>query len=433
MNALGIIGLIVAFGLLVVLAMKGTPILLTALICSIAVALTSGMNIYEVLKGAYMAGYVSFLQSNFLVFLAGALFGRMMEITLGADAVASLIVRKLGASKALLAIVLSCAVLAYGGVSVFVVGFTIYPIAVNLFKEANLPRKYLPAAIAQGSITFAMTSPGTPQIQNIIPGQTLGTTTMAGTVVGIIAGIFMFVVGQLWLERMVKKDVAAGMHFEFRANDEVKETIPHDRLPKAILAFIPILVTIVALNVLGIPVEISIFLSILVGLVLMNKQFDVKNLPKDFAQGAGSAVTAITNTCAVVGFGTVVKSVPAFQSLVDWVTTLPIPALMGAGIAVTVICSITGSASGGLGIAIPIVGPIYTAMGVPAAAIHRVASIASGALDSMPHNGYVVTLLNICGCTHKDAYLPVMKLTVILPFAAMFIAITLFQLFPFLP
>ncbi len=431
---LGMIGLIVAFALLIVLAMRGVPILFIGLVCSAVIAVTSGFNIYDTLVGAYMSGYVAFLGSNFLIFLAGALFGRMMEITLGANSIADFIVRKLGRNKATLAIVISCFVLAYGGVSVFVVGFTIYPIALSLFREADLPRAYLPAAIGFGSVTFAMTSPGTPQIQNLIPAEALGTDPMAGAVVGIIAGIFMLVVGSIWLNLMVKKSIAGGAHFEERSTDLQTQELPEEvNVPNPLIALLPIVITILAMNLFGVPAAISIALSIAVGLIIMFKSYDPKNLFNDFSKGAGSAVTAITNTCAVVGFGSVVKSTPAFQMLIDTVTSLPILPLFGAAIAVTVLCGIAGSASGGLGIALPIVGPIYTAMGVPAAAIHRVASIASGALDSLPHNGYIVTLLNICGCSHKEGYMPLFKLTVLLPAAATILSVILFQIFPSLP
>lgn len=431
---LGMIGLIVAFALLIVLAMRGVPILFIGLVCSAVIAVTSGFNIYDTLVGAYMSGYVAFLGSNFLIFLAGALFGRMMEITLGANSIADFIVRKLGRNKATLAIVISCFVLAYGGVSVFVVGFTIYPIALSLFREADLPRAYLPAAIGFGSVTFAMTSLGTPQIQNLIPAEALGTDPMAGAVVGIIAGIFMLVVGSIWLNLMVKKSIAGGAHFEERSTDLQTQELPEEvNVPNPLIALLPIIITILAMNLFGIPAAISIALSIAVGLIIMFKSYDPKNLFNDFSKGAGSAVTAITNTCAVVGFGSVVKSTPAFQMLIDTVTSLPILPLFGAAIAVTVLCGIAGSASGGLGIALPIVGPIYTAMGVPAAAIHRVASIASGALDSLPHNGYIVTLLNICGCSHKEGYMPLFKLTVLLPAAATILSVILFQIFPSLP
>lgn len=431
---LGMIGLIVAFALLIVLAMRGVPILFIGLVCSAVIAVTSGFNIYDALVGAYMSGYVAFLGSNFLIFLAGALFGRMMEITLGANSIADFIVRKLGRNKATLAIVISCFVLAYGGVSVFVVGFTIYPIALSLFREADLPRAYLPAAIGFGSVTFAMTSPGTPQIQNLIPAEALGTDPMAGAVVGIIAGIFMLVVGSIWLNLMVKKSIAGGAHFEERSTDLQTQELPEEvNVPNPLIALLPIIITILAMNLFGVPAAISIALSIAVGLIIMFKSYDPKDLFNDFSKGAGSAVTAITNTCAVVGFGSVVKSTPAFQMLIDTVTSLPILPLFGAAIAVTVLCGIAGSASGGLGIALPIVGPIYTAMGVPAAAIHRVASIASGALDSLPHNGYIVTLLNICGCSHKEGYMPLFKLTVLLPAAATILSVILFQIFPSLP
>lgn len=151
MNVLSVIGLIIAMFLLVFLAMKGIHVLAIALICSIILAATSGMNVWTVLTENYMPGFSSFITANFLVFLAGALFGKFMNDSHAADAIANWIVKKLGASKAVLAVVLSCFVLCYGGVSVFVVGFTIFPIAISLFKEADLPRNMLPATIGFGS------------------------------------------------------------------------------------------------------------------------------------------------------------------------------------------------------------------------------------------------------------------------------------------
>lgn len=429
---IGMIGLFIAIILLVVLAMKGVHVLMIGLICSGVVAATSGMNVYEVLTGSYMAGFVSFVQSYFLMFVAGAVFGKFMEDSHAADAISDWIVRKLGASKAILAVVLSCFILAYGGVSVFVVGFTIYPIAVSLFKEANLPRKFLPATICFGSVTFAMTCPGTPQIQNIIPTQTLGTTTMAGATVGIIVGIFMFIVGMIWLQTMIKKDIAKGAKFEAKSGENF-EDVKDKELPNVVLSFMPLVVTIVLLNVFKLSVEISILLGVIAGIILLNKTYKPLQFMKTFGGGAGSAVTAIANTSAVVGFGAVVKTLPAFQVILEAITHIPGPALIGAALAVTIICGLTGSASGGLGIAIPLVGPVYVEMGVAPAALHRIASIASGALDSMPHNGYIVTMLNLCGETHKEAYMPIFWLTVVVPFLGCILGIILFQLLPMLP
>lgn len=432
MQMLSVIGLIIAMVLLVVLAMKGVHVLAIALICSAVLCVTSGMNVYTVLTEAYMPGFANFISANFLVFLAGALFGKFMNDSHAADAIANWIVKKIGASKAVLATVLCCFVLAYGGVSVYVVGFTIFPIAVSMYKEADIPRKFLPAAIGFGSITFAMTCPGTPQIQNIIPTQTLGTTTMAGATIGLIVGVFMFIVGMIMLNAMVKKEKAAGGHFTAKEGEE-NAALNEDELPNVFFSFVPLVVTIVLLNVFKVPAAVSILIGIVVGAVLMNKTYKPSMIGGTFAGGATSAISAIANTSAVVGFGSVVKVIPLFETILDAMMHIPGPPLVGAAIAVTVICGLTGSASGGLGISIPLIGPVYVEMGVVPAALHRVASIASGGLDSVPHNGYIVTLLNLCGETHKDAYMPLFWLTVVLPFVSCAIAIVLFQMFPMLP
>lgn len=429
---LEVIGLIVAMVLLVVLAMKGIHVLAIALVCSSILALTSGMNVYTVLTEAYMPGFSSFITANFLVFLAGALFGKFMTDSHAADAIAAWIVKKLGASKAVLAVVLSCFVLAYGGVSVFVVGFAVFPIAVSLFREADLPRNMLPGTIGFGSITFAMTCPGTPQIQNIIPGNTLGTTPMAGAVVGVISGIFMFIVGYIWLNNMIKKEIAKGNRW-YDKEDESFTKVAEEDMPSVLPSFLPLIVTIVIMNVFGVPAAAAIFVGIVVGVIVLNKTYKPNMIMGTFSGGATSAISAIANTSAVVGFGSVVKTIPLFQVILDAMLSIPGPPLVGAAIAITCICGLTGSASGGLGIAVPLIGPSYVAMGVVPEALHRVASIASGALDSVPHNGYIVTLLNLCGATHKEAYMPLFWLTVVLPFMACALAIVLFQFFPMLP
>ncbi|MBP3209113.1 MAG: GntP family permease [Oscillospiraceae bacterium] len=432
MNALAIIGLIVAMVLMVVLAMKGIHVLAIALICSAILAATSGLNVYNALAEQYMPAFSNFVTNYFLIFLSGSLFGSFMAFSHASDAIANWIVKKMGPSKAPLAVILSGFVLTYGGVSVHVVCFTLFPLALSIFKEADLPRSMLPGTLAFGTITFAMTTPGTPQIQNLIPAQALGTSPTAGAVVGIIAGVFMFVVGYIMIKRMFAAREAKGEHYDAREGDMVG-TIPEEELPNVVFSFIPLILTIVLLNFAKLPVFYAILISIVVGMVLMRNTFSWKRTPAAFADGAGKAIIAICNTSAVVGFGGVMKSVPLFTTITNAMAHIPGPALVGAALAVTIICGLCGSASGGLGIALPIVGPQYIEMGVAPAALHRVCSIASGALDSVPHNGFVVTLLTLCGETHKDAYMPIFWLTVVLPFAATALAIGLFQMFPGLP
>ncbi|WP_051531430.1 GntP family permease [Clostridiisalibacter paucivorans] len=391
---LSILGLIVGLFLLAFLIMKGYHILLTAIFCSLIVALAGNLNLYTAITDTYMAGFVSFLKSYFPVFLVGTIFGKFMEETGAAAAIAHLIVSKLGAGKALLAVTLACGILAYGGVSVFVVGFTVYPIALMLFKEANLPRRFIPGTIIFGSITFAMTCPGTPQIHNIIPIKYLNTTPMAGTTVGIVVAALMLVFGQLWLEKMVKTATDNGEHFISRESDAVQSN-PDKGLPPGGLSFIPLISSIVFLNALHFKVEIAVLCGIIIGMILLYKYVDKNTITDAFAEASVSAVTAIANTCAVVGFGSVVKAVPAFDLLVDAIVKIPGPPLVGAAIGVCIVAGITGSASGGMGIAVPLLSPIYIARGVVPEALHRVLAIAGGGLDSLPQMVYVVKVIKM--------------------------------------
>lgn len=433
MQVIGFIGIFIALGLLIFLSMRGWNILLVALAATAVLVVTNGLDPYKAFLEEYMAGYAGFLQKNFPLFLVGAIFGKIMEISGGATAVAHLIVSKLGASKTIIAVVVSCAVLAYGGVSAFVLVFTMYPIAISLFREADIPRRFLPGALAFGTVTFAMTSPGTPQIQNIIPTQALGTDAMAATVIGIICGVFMFVVGNIMLNRMVKKAIENGEHFQATAREALIEEIDKDKLPNSYLGLLPLILTIVLLNVFKFKVETSILAGIISGVIIFSPHIDFSKFIENLSVGSKGAISAITTTCAVVAFGAVMKSTPSFKILVDLLVKIPGPPLIGAAIAVTIMAGVCGSATGGISIAMPIVGPIYTAMGVSAEHLHRVAAISSGALDSLPHNGYVVTLLEYCGVSHKEGYWPIFWLTVVLPTVTAAIAIILFTIFPNLP
>ena len=446
---LSIVGLVLGLGLLAFLIMRGYHIIITAILCSVLVALSGGINLYTAITDTYMAGFVSFFKSYFPVFLVGTIFGKFMEETGAAASIAHLIVSKLGAGKAILAVTLASGILAYGGVSVFVVGFTVFPIALMLFKEANLPRRFIPGAIIFGSITFAMTCPGTPQIHNIIPIKYLNTTPMAGKTVGFIMAAFMLIVGQIWLEKMVKTAIKNGEHFVaretdiIRAKEEVTISLDGDSklqskkplgLPSGLLSLVPLVSSILFLNALKFKVEVAVLCGIIMGMIILYKYVNWNSLPDAFGKASISAVSAISNTCAVVGFGSVVKAVPAFDTLIDAIVKIPGPPLIGAAIGVCIVAGITGSASGGMGIAVPLLSPVYLAKGVVPEALHRILAVAGGGLDSLPHNGYVVTTLNgICGETHKDGYAPVFWLTVFLPMVATALGIVLFTLFPNLP
>lgn len=434
---LSMIGLLLGLGLLIWLTMRGVELLIAAPLCALVVALMSGFALFPQLATAgapsfteaYMTGFTSFVTSWFFMFLLGSLFGKFMEASGAAESVARWIVGHLGVGNAIFAVVLACAVLTYGGVSVFVVAFSVYPMALSLFRAANLPRRFVPGTLAFGSVTFTMTSAGSPEIQNWIPIKYLGTSPWAGWEVSLVVAIVMAVLGSLWLRANVRRALAAGERFEARTDDpEVgNRTLPHPAT--GLLPLVAVLGLSFAFHeslkesALIIALSGGIFVSFVV-----HRRF-LPGLRAPIASGALGALIAIANTAAVVGFGGVAKLTSAFQLAVEWITLMPGPPLVGAAIAVTLIAGLTGSASGGQVIALPILAPHYLELGVSADALHRVVAISSGALDSLPHNGYVVTTIRaICRETYKGAYPAMWMLTVIVPLLGTALAVLLFSL-----
>ncbi|NMH75111.1 GntP family permease [Bacillus sp. RO2] len=432
------IGLIGGLALLIFLTMRGMNLLVVGPLSALFVALLSGMPLFPQLVAegevnfvsSYMGGFSSFVTAWYLMFLLGAIFGKVMEDSGAADSVSRLVVDKLGMKFAVLAIVAACAILTYGGVSLFVVAFSVYPMAISLFKQANLPRRFIPAALAFGSVTFTMTSAGSPEIQNWIPIPYLDTTPYAGWEVSVLVAVFMMIFGYWWLKRMISKAVGRGETFVSRDTDP---TIDGNRpLPNPLLSFIPLAVVLIISFIFHDDLKQSALIIALLGgiittYVLGRKYF--KNFWNAISEGTMGALIAIGNTAAVVGFGGVAKAVPAFGTVVEAMTNIPGSPLIGAAIAVSVIAGMTGSASGGQVIALPLIAPHYMDMGVNPEALHRTVAISSGALDSLPHNGYVVTTVRaICGETHQAAYGPVAALTVIVPLIGLAIAIALFSM-----
>lgn len=422
---LSLIGLVLGLALLIYLTVRGIDLLVAAPLCALLVALTSGFALFPqtamdgtpAFSAAYMSGFVGFVQTWFFMFLLGSLFGKVMEASGGADTVADWIVAKLGAKHAVLAIVAACSVLTYGGVSLFVVAFSVYPMALSLFRVADLPRRFIPGALALGSVTFTMTSAGSPEIQNWIPIKFLGTTPYAAAGVSLVVAVAMAIGGFLLLRLMVSRAVTSGEKFVARIDDPPIEARSLPAIWRGVLPLLSVLSVAFLLHdrLKESALIVALGVGVLVGIVL-NLSFLKGRLAAAASGGTLGALIAIANTAAVVGFGSVAKLTPGFQSAVDAMTSIPGDPLVGAAIAVSVIAGLTGSASGGQSIALPILAPHYLDLGVNPESLHRVVAISSGALDSLPHNGYVVTTLRaICKESYAAAYPAVGVLTVIVP------------------
>lgn len=433
---LSMIGLVGGLLLLITLTMRGMNLLIATPVSALWVAAFSGLPLLPQLShttqtdflSSYMEGFSAFTASWLMMFLLGAMFGKLMEDSGAADSIAAWIIKRIGMQNGALAIVIACAVLTYGGVSLFVVAFSVYPMAVSLFREANLPRRFIPAALAFGSTTFTMTSAGSPEIQNWIPIKYLHTSPYAGWQVSLAVAVFMMIFGYWWLKRMIVKAVRKGEGFMPRGSDP--PPAGNRKLPNPYISLIPLLVVLLACFFLhGLLAQYALIIALLGGVIAtaLLHWGSFLNFGKAVSDAVTGSLVALANTAAVVGFGSVVKKTPAFAAAVEQMINIPGNPLVGSAIAVCVIAGITGSASGGQSIALPLLAPHYLAMGVNPEALHRITAIASGSLDHLPHGGYAVTTIRaIAGETHKDAYPAFGAVTVVVAALGVVLAIILF-------
>jgi len=473
----GLVGIVLALALLIWLAYRGVSVLVLGPLCALLAVLLAGAPLLASYTQVFMPALGRFIVAFFPLFLLGAVFGKLMEDSGSARSIAQWLVNQLGSQRSIMAVVLACAVLTYGGVSLFVVAFAIYPIAAALFRTADIPKRLIPATIALGAFTFTMTAlPGTPAIQNAIPMPYFGTTAFAAPGLGVIAGLIMFALGMLWLRRreraaracgegygehpdtaqaaaMPLREHAAGEGFDLQ---EVGEA-PSLAAPPSIVTSAAPVVAVIALNYLFsahiIPALATAYLarpefgatsvdalrglwSIIAALVLaivliavLNRR-SIANLSLSIGAGANASVMPIFNTASQVGFGAVIASLPAFALIRDAVLGLgggnP---LISLSIAVNILAGITGSASGGMSIALATLGNTYVEManatGVSMELMHRVTSIATGGLDALPHNGAVITLLGICHLSHRESYWDMFIVAVVAPIAALVAVVAL--------
>lgn len=436
MEWLSIISIILSLGLLIFLALKGFSIIIIAPIASLVVILMNGMPVLESLQESYMGGFINFAKTNYLIFLFAAMFGKFMEDSGAARSIADSLLKILGKDskfKVLISIVIICAILTLGGINVFVVIFAVLPIAKPLFKELEIPWHLFAGAFFFGIATFTMTMiPGTPSIQNIIPTNYLGTTVMAAPLLGIIGAITVIIINMFYLKYALNKSERKGETYSNTKNLDKKENQVEDqyknkKLPPLWLSVLPPAFLLIALNVFKVEVVFTLMFSVLISCIVFWKYIDHKL--KTINVGATNTVLPIVNTSADVGYGTVIAATAGFGVLTEIMANIPGSPLISLYLATTILAGITGSASGGLGIAMETLTDTYLNLNIDPELIHRIAAMASGGFDALPHNGVVITVLAVIGLTHKDAYKHVFATAVIAPFLTAIPTIILAVLF----
>jgi H+/gluconate symporter-like permease len=477
---LGLLGILVGLGILIWLAFRGWSVLLLAPIAAVAAALFSGEPILAHWTQTFMRSAAGFFANFFPLFLLGALFGKLMEDSGSVTAIADFMTKKLGAGRVILAVVLGGAIVTYGGVSLFVAFFVIAPMAQDLFRAAGIPRRLMPAAIMLGTATFTMSAlPGTPSIQNTIPMPFFGTTPFAAPGLGVIASAIMLGFGLWWLAIQENAAKAKGEGFgdgatrsaEALANDDTlreRATTAREFDP-AEIAHGRIAVQTPSFAVAAAPIVVVILVNLVLSLIVL-PQLDLSFLAKpEWGSTSAAAVTGVWSVitalaCAIltalalnlrripdlratmdagvnasalpaiavaslVGFGAVVAAMPAFGVVRDAVLGIGGGPAVSLAVATNILAALTGSASGGLTIALDALGATYlqraAEIGMNPALLHRVAVIGSGTLDSLPHNGAVVTLLSVCGSNHKDSYFDLFMVAIVGAIIALVVVIAL--------
>jgi H+/gluconate symporter-like permease len=465
---MGLLGILVGLALLVLFAFRGWTVLLLAPAAALVAAAFGREPLLANWTQIFMGSAARFLAQFFPIFLLGAIFGKLMDDTGSVSAVADFMTKSLGERRAILAVVLAGAFVTYGGVSLFVAFFVLSPMAQALFRAAAVPRRLMPAAIVLGTSTFTMSAlPGTPSIQNAIPMPFFGTTPFAAPGLGIIAAAIMLGFGLWWLARAEAAARRAGEGYgsealvtvDKAADDEIVRErattarefdpaeIHHgDRstlTPPVFFAALP-LVIVVAVNLLMSLVVLPRFdfsylteerwgatsiaavagvwsvvvaLAAAIATVILCNRSRLRSLRQSMDAGANASVLPALSVASLVGFGAVIAALPAFAIVRDWVLAIEGGPLVSLAVATNVLAALTGSASGGLTIALDALGQTYMTIaahtGLSPALMHRVAVIGSGTLDILPHNGAVVTLLAVCGATHRESYFDIVMVGIV--------------------
>ena len=464
---MGLLGILIGLVLLIALAYRGWSILLLTPAAALIVAAAAGEPLLAHWTQTFMGSAAHFLAQFFPLFLLGALFGKLMEDSGSVSAISQFVTEQLGERRAVLSVVLAGALVTYGGVSLFVAFFVLAPMAQALFRSANIPGRLMPAAIALGTCTFTMSAmPGTPSIQNAIPMPFFGTTPLAAPGLGIIASAIMLAFGLWWLARAEAAARRAGEGFGegegVRADEAAEDAVVRERAavarefdpaeihrgcradttPPITAAFLP-LVVVITVNVLMSAIVLSnldvsflaeprwgttslsavggvwaviVALSAAILTLLVVSGHRLPALRDSMDAGANASVLPAISVASLVGFGAVVAALPAFAVVRDWVLSIGGGPLMSLAVATNILAALTGSASGGLTIALDALGDTYLRLahesGISTALMHRVAVISSGTLDMLPHNGAVVTLLAVCGLKHRDSYFDIVMVAI---------------------
>ena len=479
---MGLIGILVALGLLIFFAYRGWSILLLAPAAAILAAALAGEPLLAHWTHTFMASAAQFVMQFFPIFLLGALFGKLMEDSGSVTSIAKFMTERLGPQRAVLAVVLAGAIVTYGGVSLFVAFFVIAPMAHELFRaaansappdaggdrarhdhfhhvgaagDARDPERDSDAVLRHDAVRRAGTwnhrRDRHVRLRHVVARAGRAQRARQGR------GLRRCGAGRGGAEHaaedlVVRERATTASTFD---PPEATHGRPSDVGPPIALAALP-LVIVVAVNLLmsffvlprmdasflarpewggtsiaavgGVWAVVTALFAAIVVLIAINFR-RLTALRDSMDAGANASVLPVVSVASLVGFGSVVAALPAFEMVRDWVLGIEGGPLVSLAVATNVLASLTGSASGGLTIALDALGATYLKIaheqGIDPGLLHRVAVIGAGTLDSLPHNGAVVTLLAVCNSTHRESYMDIVMVSIVGGLLALAVVIVL--------
>ena len=425
----GVLGIIASFSLLILGSWKKVSTFLISVVCAGIVGLTNGIGFFGAISGPYMNGFIDFVESWIIIIALGALLGGFYSNSGAAWRIADTLIKKTGNDIAIIIYVLVGALLVYGGIFVPVVVFILLPFAKVIFPRTGIPWTLFPGVTGLSVATFAMYCPGSLQLVNLIPQEALGTTPTAAPFEGIIASIFLLVVGIMYLKHEIKKsqkdlswDVPES--YKITRGESISDEEMNEKAPSFIVSLTPIIVTLILVNFLSVNMMAGFIAGCILSAVMFRK--NINDMSDCISQGFNDGIMPCILISAVVGIGSVIAETPVFAIIRDNVINLPINGLTKIALVTTIVSGVCASATGGLKITMDLFGKQFLATGFPPEIVHRVAAIASGGLDSLPWCGTIVTLFTLSGVGYNKGYKAVAVETVILPIVASLLAVLVY-------
>ena len=418
-SALGVFGALA--GMAILIFKRVSPIIIGPL-AAVLVCLTGHIPLFKGITETYLSGVAGFFTSYFLVFLLGNIFGNIYQNSGAAAKIGSIISKKCGPKNCMLACMASAAILSYGGINSFVIIFSVYPIALKLFEEADIPTYLLPGIVCGGMWTFAMTGPFTPQIPNLVSMDYLGTPSYAGLCPSLTGAAAMIILILVYMNREAKKARLRGEHFQWPEN--VKRIEDDDKSPNGFISILPIAVVLITFNVTDLDIVVCLLIGVLLALILFYRYLPKEEMLEMFNSAARSSVIIIINTAVIVGFGSVVKGTPFFEFATQLLETSDANPYIVAAVGSNIFAGILGSASGGISLMYETLKDTfmnYAAHGYNLEYIHRLCADGCGGLDSLPWNGSIVSVFAVCNTTHKLSYKYNFVTCLVIPIACTFL------------